>query len=737
VTAYAQDVGDLLDEARRAMAKGGVDLARKLYGAAHALAVHDPRPLLGLAALSLQSGQHTEAASHASAALDLDRDSPEARYFLGRAARAAGDLHGAIGYYRHALERRPRYAEAMVSLANALKQSGESAEALDHYGRALEINPQLAEAHLASARLLKSMGALHDALVALERGVAACAKSATLWLELGHQRLEAGRLAEARTAYEHAVERNPGSAEARNGLGATLREFQQLRDAAVQFQRAIEIDPKFAEAHLNLGLVHVELDNNAAALERFDEAIRLRPELAPAHNGRGIALIDLKRGEEAVAALKRALEIQPGAWDMWMHLGLAYQMLNRWQDAEAAYLEARARAPESGVSAVWSNLGNLSLERGHFAESIDMMRKAVEFEPQSAERHANLGAALYLNRKAEESIAPLRKALELEPERHVARLGLAFSLLMLGRYREGWDLYEWRWHGAEYLAEARPAFAQPHWDGEPLTGKTIVLYGEQGLGDILHFARYAPLVAGRGARVWILCHPALTKLMKTVAGVDSVFGFGEMLPPFDLQCALMSLPRMFGTTVETIPGQTPYLKAEPELVRSWEQRLKNLPGRKVGLVWSGDPRPGDRNANLTDSRRSMKLSQLAPLAGIPGVSFVSLQKGEPAAQAKNPPPGLQLIDHTDELRDYMDTAALIMNLDLLVTVDTSVAHAAGALGKPVWLLSRFDGCWRWMLGRDDTPWYPRMRLFRQEKPLEWAPVVERLAAELKAWAGRK
>src|SRR5262249_2101856 len=238
----------------------------------------------------------------------------------------------------------------------------------------------------------------------------------------------------------------------------------------------------------------------------------------------------------------------------------------------------------------------------------------------------------------------------------------------------------------------------------------------RGLGGAMRFVRRAALGAERGAGVGLMCYKPLLRLFRDVPGVDRVFEFGDLAPPFDLESPLMSVPYAIGTTLDSIPAETPYLAAEPKAVRAWGERLSGIRWPEVGLAWSGDPRPDDRAANLTDARRSLRLAQLGPLAAASRVQFFSLQKGAPATQMKEPPQGLEILDFTNELNDFMDTAALVANLDLVIGVDTSVIHLAGALGVPTWVLSRYDGCWRWMLDRDDTPWYPRMRIFRQEQP---------------------
>ena len=257
----------------------------------------------------------------------------------------------------------------------------------------------------------------------------------------------------------------------------------------------------------------------------------------------------------------------------------------------------------------------------------------------------------------------------------------------------------------------------------------LLVHSEQGLGDTLQFCRFVPIVA-QGAKIVLEVQPPLHRLLADLPGIAEIVAEGDKLPPFDLHCALLSLPRFLGTSLETIPGEVPYLTADPLLVSAWRRRLAGLAGLKIGLVWAGGPRPDEPAESSVDRHRSMPLARLAALAEVEGVSFVSLQKGPPAAQAAQPPPGMVLHDFTAELDDFADTAALVEALDLVISVDTAVAHLAGALGKPVWLLNRFDTCWRWLLGRDDSPWYPTLRQFRQPAAEDWDSVIAAVKAAL-------
>lgn len=334
------------------------------------------------------------------------------------------------------------------------------------------------------------------------------------------------------------------------------------------------------------------------------------------------------------------------------------------------------------------------------------------------------------------------RALELRPEDPAARLGQAMALLHLGDYAEGWKEYGWRWRVPAIRAAIRaamPALPCPRWQGEDLAGRSILLWAEQGFGDTLQFIRYAPLVRRLGAAVYVRCPAELRRLFSRIPGV-TVLEEGQEetqpAPAVDFHAPLMDLPHLFGTGLDDIPFADSYLEADPALVQAWRGRLAVHPGFRVGLVWAGNPRRHNPSANALDRRRSIGLEEFAILGGMAGITFFSLQKGQGGEDLRHPPPGLQIIDPMDDVADFADTAALLANLDLLVTVDTSVAHLAGALGRPVWMLSRFDGCWRWLSDREDSPWYSSMRIFRQTEAGNWGPALQRLRQALEEAAER-
>ena len=441
---------------------------------------------------------------------------------------------------------------------------------------------------------------------------------------------------------------------------------------------------------------------------------------------RAIGMQRAGRLEEA-AALYRALSGAGSPFDAEsrINLGAILDSWGRHEEALAQYREALARG--ACDPAALNNMGNSLMALGRFAEAADSLRGALERAPDSLAARIALGAALQREGDAPGAIACFREAIRRDPDSAEAHWNLSLALLLLGEFPEGWREYQWRWRRDSFTSPRR-GFGAPLWDGSPLAGRRILVHGEQGLGDTIQFLRYLPMVAAAGGTVLAECQSAsLIPLVERIPGVSEAYAMGEPLPDFDLQVPLLSLPFLFGTTLENIPAQFPYLSPPPDRLAAWRTRVAGSDGFKVGIVWGGKPVP--------DPFRSCTLEALAGLGGIPGVTLYSLQLGEGAAQALHPPAGLELIDLTGEIRDFGDTAALVAALDLVISVDTSVAHLAGALGKPVWLMLPRAADWRWLLSREDSPWYPALRIFRQERQGEWGGVVDRVCRELSCAAG--
>ncbi len=539
---------------------------------------------------------------------------------------------------------------------------------------------------------------------------------------------QAGQLSQAEALYRAILESHPDHAGSLTMLGMLLSDSGRADEAIETIGKALALHPEMVEAHINLGSALRRIGRGDEAVASFRRAIALAPAALNAHFNLGNALMDLDRSAEAAECYREAVRLAPEMAECHYGLGRALRLTGQFEEAIAALRQAIALRADH--AAAYDALGSVACDLGQWPQAIAFHGEAIRLDPQGGGYHTNLGIALYNSGELLAAEGCFRWAIGLREDDVLAHFNLAAILLRTGRLAQGWQEYEWR----RRLAGFPPLnTTRPEWQGEPLDGKTILLYGEQGLGDTLQFARYAVMASEAGARVVLAVQPALVGLLRSVPGVTATVALGETTTA-DCHLPLLSAPRVFGTEVSTIPAPVPYITADPGAAARWGERLAGAEGLKVGLVWAGDPRPGDRGANLVDRRRSLRLEQFAPLGAIPGVTLVSLQKGTPAAQIKSAPEGLRLIDLMDEVRDFGDTAALVANLDLVICVDTSVAHLVGAMGKPVWILSRFDGCWRWLLDRDDSPWYPSARLFRQITPGDWTDTVAEVAAALRRLA---
>src|SRR5215470_14888685 len=541
-----------------------------------------------------------------------------------------------------------------------------------------------------------------------------------------HQR---GNHAEAVSQIDFALRSNPDHIYALNNRGVILHDLKRFDEALASYDRAIAVRPDYAEALSNRGNTLQALQRLEEALASYDRALTVRPDYAEALSNRGNTLQALQRFEEALASCDYALTFRQDHVEALVYRGNALHMLKRLEEALASYDRAVAIRPEHAEAL--SNRGLTLHELNRFEEALASYDRALTVRPDYAEALSNRGITLVGLQRLQEALTSYDRAVDLKPDYAEAHFNRSLALLLQGNYADGWEEYEWRWKGGAKGARLR-RFDCPQWRGEDLVGKAIFLYDEQGYGDAIQFLRYVPLVALRGGRVILEVSQALLRLVERLDGAAQVFASGGTVPSVDFYCPLLSLPVAFSTTIANIPSGVPYLAADSAEVAAWSRRLVDLEGVRVGLVWAGSSRPGLPEADRIDRRRSITLRHFAKLADVRGVSFVSLQKGQPRSQTLSPPPGLLVHDWTDELHDFGDTAALIECLDLVISVDTSVVHLAAALGKPVWLLNRFDTCWRWLLGRDDSPWYPTLRQFRQPKPGDWDSVVMDVRAALTA-----
>ena len=644
---------------------------------------------------------------------------------IGVTAHRAGRLDEAAEIYERIIAAHPGHFGATQFLGVIASQRGRYERAVELIGSALAIDGGQPAAHVNLANALMGLG----------------------------------RHVEAESAYRRALELSDDLPEAWFGLGNSLR-GRDPDGAKTAYGRALELRPDFVEAMANLAELLLAGGRPGEALDLWLKASRSRPTAVNLYLGAARALVALERNGEA-AKIYRAMADTPSATaEQLFEAGNALAGLRCFDDAAHLYRELLRREP--GLPAAVNNLANMLRESGKLEEAEAAFRDALSLEPNNtaiicnhalilwdlgrvdeaeaesrrslaieptAIGHNNLGLILYLGGRLNDALEQFRIAGRMAPDSADIAFNESLVLLHHGRFAEGWPKYEAR-SGRKRALERPRGFAQPQWRGEPLNGRTILVHSEQGFGDTLQFVRYAPLLAQRGAKVVLECQPALARLLAGVDGVSQVIPRGQALPAFDTHCPTMSLPFAFGTTIATIPASVPYIRAPQEAVAQWLPALADQSVPRVGLVWAGDARHYDIECAMTDRRRSLPLAALSLLFDVPELRFFSLQIGPAAAQGRAYP---NLIDMTGSIRDFADTAGLIANLDLVISVDTAVVHLAAAMGKPVWVLSRFDNCWRWMIEREDSPWYPTLKLYRQPSPGNWAPVVERVQRDLADW----
>ncbi len=577
-------------------------------------------------------------------------------------------------------------AEARLQEAITLHQQGRLADAERVYRQILQQNPNHSDAlHLLGMAALQS-GQLERGVRLLDKAIRITPDAAPAYSNRGVALRDLGRLSEAVQSYDRAIALEPDFAEAYNNRGVALGDLGRFGEALASYDRAIALKPDYVQAHNNRGIALKELKRLDEAMASYDRAIGLKPDYAEAHSNRGVALRDLKRFEEAVASEERAIALRPDYPEAHNNRGLALKDLNRFEEAIASY------------------------------------DRAIALKQNYAEAHSNRGLALRDIRRFEDAIAGYDRAIAPKRDYADAYFNKSFCYLTTGQLAEGWKFFEYR-SRISAPSGARP-YSHPLWLGkDSVAGKTVFLYSEQGLGDSIQFCRYARLVRARGARVVMSVQDPLVRLLRQLEPEIEIIGADQTPGSFDFHCPLMSLPLAFGTTLETIPSEASYLAADPGLKAQWAARLPSTTRPRVGIAWSGN------RTHQNDHNRSIDPGRLLPLLALDAEWFcLQTELREDAAARLKDCGGITFLG--DELKDFADTAAVIDQLDLVIAVDTSVVHLAGALGKQVWILLPFSSDWRWLLDRQDSPWYPSARLFRQRRIGDWDSVIEEVRSDL-------
>jgi len=533
---------------------------------------------------------------------------------------------------------------------------------------------------------------------------------------LGVIALQTGQWQEAIAQCQAALALKPDLLHAHIHLAHALRADQQPQQAIAHYQQALSLKPDLAEIHLALGNVLYEVDQRQEAIAHYQQALQWQPELATAHYNLGRVLQSQGQVEAALQHYQQAIAIDPRSIEALSNLGNLLMQQQRVEEAIGYYQKAIAIHPHAGI---YLNLGKATEALGNREGAIALYHRALQLNPNLAEAHNNLGDLYRDQNQMAAAINHYQQAIALNPTLAEAHSNLGMAFLRIGDWKQGFEGYEWRWRCS--TSSVFGCTGSP-WDGSNLSGKTILLLSEQGFGDAIQFVRYVPLIRAQADRVILQCAQPLVRLFSTLAGLDEVISDGSALPNFDVYAALGSLPYLFKTTLETIPSQIPYLTTLSQESSLTSLLTASAAPLKVGLVWAGKP----QHCQDPSRNRSCPLHFFAPLLQLPEFNFYSLQKETPAQEIYQLGWEKTIQDLNPYLTDFADTATAIAHLDLVITVDTAVAHLAGALGQPVWVLLPFAAEWRWMLDRTDSPWYSTMRLIRQSQPGDWQSVIQQV-----------
>jgi tetratricopeptide (TPR) repeat protein len=603
-----------------------------------------------------------------------------------------------------------------LSAALALHRAGRLAEAEAGYHRILDADPgQPLTLHLLGVLMLAS-GRAGEAVAVLRQAEAARPGNADTRLALADACAAAGATEEAIGRYRAILAERPGHAATLVNYANALRDAGDHSGAIEACRRAVSLAPVMIQAHITLGSALLAAGESDAAVAAYRAAVSLCPDSAPAHAGYAAALLRAGDPAAALVAAVRAIELAPALAEAWFVRGAALRALRRFEAAIDAL--SRAVEIEPGHARAHLALGNAHLDLDRLACGEHHLRTAIALDRTLPEAHASLGFLLAGCGRLDEAATACATAIRLRPDFARAHWNLSFALLLAGDFERGWNEYEWRKRHDRFAPDFL-SLPGREWEGEPLAGQTLLVHAEQGLGDTIQFARYLPLLAERGARVVLACVQALIPLLEKMPGVASAVPKTGALPAYDFWVDQMSLPRLFRTRPDTIPAPAGYLHADPARVAAWTPASPARP--RVGIVWAGNPE------HSNDSRRSMSVDALAPIMAVPGIEWISLQVGPASSEITA---RFGIADQSAALIDFAETAALVATLDLVIAVDTSAAHLAGAMGKRVWVMIPFAPHWRWMAGRDDSPWYHSLRLFRQTAPGDWGGIARRAAEAL-------
>ena len=637
------------------------------------------------------------------------------------AAQAQGRWDEAVDLCGAILASSPREVDAWHLLGFAQAGRGRHLEALDAYDRALSLKPSDPMTHYNRGVSLQALQRWPDAVASYDLALAVRPAFPEALNNRGNALRTQRKLLDALASFEAALALRPDYFEAVTNRAMALQELGRFEEAIAAYDLVIALVPDHADAHHQRGHALHQIERFDAALASYDAALALRPRSADALNDRSITLRELKRPADALASCEAALAIHPRHFEALSNRGLALLALWRPQEALESFAAALALRPDH--PGALNNRANVLQQLNRFDEALQSYNAALSIRPAYVEALTNRGNALQHLRRLDEALANYAAALSLRSDYAEAHFAQSLCRLRMGDFERGWQGYEWRWETALQRGSKRD-FSQPMWDAQhDIADRTILIHAEQGHGDTIQFCRYVPVVADRGAKVVLEVQSALKRMLQGLPGVQSIAARGDPLPHFDCHCPLLSLPRVFATTLATIPSP-PQLRLPEQLVQTWRTRLPLRQGMRIGIVWAGA-------AGFSDDRnRSVGLKPMLTLKSLP-IELVALQKElsdeDAAALAAD-----DIMHFGRELTDFLETASLAVLMDVVISVDTSVAHLAATLGIETWLLLPFAADWRWLLDRDDSPWYASVRIFRQPTAGDWPSVMAAVRAELKA-----
>jgi tetratricopeptide (TPR) repeat protein len=629
-------------------------------------------------------------------------------------------LEAAVKSYQQAIVLQPGMAKAHSNLGLTLSRLGQLAAAASSYKQALALDPGNIDIRYNLGAILLKQNLLNEAEQTFREILQVVPNQSNALVSLGNILIQRNQLDEATNIYRQLVELHPTLADLRYNLAALLQQQGNLDEATSHLRSILLIDPSHVGCYFSLGNILVEQNRCDEAIASYREALQLKPNEPLIHFKLANALAQQEKFLDAISSYQSAIQYQPNYVDAYQNLGIILRKLERFDEAIAAYQNVLQIAPNHHE--VFYNLGNIYLDLDRFEQAISCYQSAIQISPNFAQALNSLGTAYRQQGRLHEAIACIEKAIALYSDYTDAHFNLASTLLLAGDMQRGFAEFEYRLKNKNF-AEVYQSFRQPQWDGSPLEGKTILLYSDAALGDTIQAVRYIPQIVERGGEVILRSKQSFRRLLQNSAGVCCFITEENDLPEFDVFAPLLSLPYIFNTTLETIPNRFPYIFP---LSSEYDLPCPIPSAMKVGIVWSSGYRSASYELKKFYRHKSCDLSLFEPILSMSNICFYSLQVGQDAEAMREFSDRSNAIDLSAKIHDFADTANIIAQLDLIITVDTSVAHLAGAMAKPVWVLIPFVPDWRWMLEREDSPWYPTMRLFRQRQLGDWQEVLTRV-----------